>query len=65
MPNRSAIQHLNRALDRGQLSMRAYDRCLRLAWTIADLAGNQSPTTEDVTQALYFRGSDNPMEPVF
>jgi magnesium chelatase family protein len=65
MPARASVLNLNRALDRGQISMRAYDRCLRLAWTIADLAGNSSPTADDVTKALFFRGSDNPMEPVF
>jgi len=64
MPAKSAVYNLNRALDRGLLSMRAYDRCLRLSWTIADLAGNSSPTVDDVTKALFFRGSDNPMEPV-
>lgn len=65
MPARASVLNLNRALDRGQISMRAYDRCLRLAWTIADLAGNSSPTADDVTKALFFRGADNPMEPVF
>lgn len=65
MPAKAAMVSLNRALDQGSISMRAYDRCLRLAWTIADLEGHVSPTIEDVSQAIYFRGSDNPMEPVF
>jgi len=46
---------LDRAVDRGQLSLRGYDRCLRLAWTIADLAGRTSPTRDDVGLALSLR----------
>ena len=65
MPSSGAMQNLNRALSKGAISMRAYDRCLRLAWSIADLAGHTSPTKEDLAQAVYFRGSDNPMEPMF
>lgn len=65
MPSQKSMQSLNRALEKGSISMRAYDRCLRLAWSIADLAGHQSPTKEDLAKAVYFRGSDNPMEPIF
>ena len=65
MPPSNAMLGLNRALDKGLISMRAYDRCLRLAWSIADLAGHATPTKEDLAQAIYFRGSDNPMEPMF
>jgi magnesium chelatase family protein len=39
--------------------MRGYDRCLRLAWTNADLAGTEYPTAFDVSQAMYLRGPDN------
>jgi magnesium chelatase family protein len=46
---------LDRAVDRGLLSLRGYDRCLRLAWTIADLAGRISPTRDDVGLALSLR----------
>ena len=46
---------LDRAIDRGLLSLRGYDRCLRLAWTIADLAGRTSPTRDDVGLALSLR----------
>jgi magnesium chelatase family protein len=42
--------------------MRGYDRCVRLAWTIADLAGNHSPTVENICEALILRGGDNPLE---
>lgn len=48
------------AVDAGRLSMRGVDRCLRLAWTLADLAGHDRPTLEDVTGALTLRtGGDH------
>jgi magnesium chelatase family protein len=43
------------ALDQGRLSARGFDRVLRLAWTLADLAGRTVPATEDVAEALFFR----------
>jgi magnesium chelatase family protein len=46
---------LERAMDRGALSMRGMDRVLRLAWTLADLAGRERPTTADVGAALALR----------
>lgn len=42
-------------LQRGQLSARGFDRVLRLAWSIADLAGRTSPAAADVAEALFFR----------
>lgn len=62
MPGKTAVVKLNQALDKGLISMRAYDRCLRVAWTIADLHGHESPSEQDVAQAIFFRGADNPME---
>ncbi|HET8958321.1 MAG TPA: ATP-binding protein, partial [Microcella sp.] len=46
---------LDRALERGALTMRGYDRVLRLAWTVADLAGATTPSLEHVGAALYLR----------
>ncbi|MBX3098803.1 MAG: YifB family Mg chelatase-like AAA ATPase [Salinibacterium sp.] len=46
---------LDRALERGGITMRGYDRVLRLAWTIADLAGATQPTPDHVNQGLYLR----------
>jgi magnesium chelatase family protein len=43
------------AVDRNQLTVRGYDRVLRLAWTLSDLAGRERPSVEDVTQAMQFR----------
>lgn len=51
---------LDRALARGALTMRGYDRVLRLAWTISDLAGRDRPRRSEVAQALLLRGSDTP-----
>lgn len=44
------------AMERGALTMRGVDRCLRLAWTLADLAEHDRPTREDVAGALILRG---------
>ncbi|GAA4423398.1 YifB family Mg chelatase-like AAA ATPase [Georgenia halophila] len=46
---------LERALDRGALSMRGLDRVLRVSWTLADLAGQDRPTVTDVGTALALR----------
>jgi magnesium chelatase family protein len=50
-----AMKPLRTALDRGQLSIRGLDRSLRVAWTLADLAGRTSPGLDQVTTALSFR----------
>lgn len=49
---------LDQALERGVISMRGYDRCLRLAWTNADLAGRDNVTAIDVAKAVVYRGGD-------
>jgi magnesium chelatase family protein len=46
------------ALDRGLLTMRGYDRCLRLAWTLGDLRGADRPDADDVGRALALRLPD-------
>jgi magnesium chelatase family protein len=46
---------LRTAVDRGVLSLRGCDRILRVAWTLADLAGRTSPGLDDVKTALSFR----------
>jgi magnesium chelatase family protein len=50
---------LDRAFERGVVSMRGYDRVLRTAWTVADLSGRTSPGADDVGRAasLRHRGS--------
>lgn len=49
---------IDRALARGSLTMRGYDRVLRVAWSISDLAGRERPGRGEVAQALLLRGSD-------
>lgn len=51
----AVMKPLSGALDRKQISMRGADRSLRVAWTLADLAGRTSPDLEDVSTALSFR----------
>ncbi len=46
---------LDRALERGGISLRGYDRSLRTAWTIGDLAGLDRPGREQVDLALSLR----------
>jgi magnesium chelatase family protein len=46
---------IDRALERGGITMRGYDRVLRLAWTLADLDGCTVPLAEHVGRALYLR----------
>lgn len=52
---RRTTEDLDRALERGRLTMRGYDRVLRMAWTIADLAGMVEPDVDAVGQALGYR----------
>lgn len=52
---RGVTDDLDRALDRGRLSIRGYDRVLKVAWTIADLAGRAGPGRDDVGRALLLR----------
>lgn len=49
---------LDRALERGSLSMRGYDRCLRLSLTVADLAGASRVTSEHMAKAVWLRGGE-------
>jgi magnesium chelatase family protein len=53
--SRQALQPAETYLQRGEISARGLDRVLRLAWTIADLAGRVRPELGDVAEALYFR----------
>jgi magnesium chelatase family protein len=46
---------LNTALEAGAISLRGVDRVLRVAWTMADLAGRQSPHAQDVEAAMTLR----------
>jgi len=54
----SVVMRLEKALAQGRISMRGYDRCLRLAWSVADLAGRAEPNEFDVAKAIFLRGSE-------
>lgn len=49
---------LDQALARGVLTLRGYDKTLRIAWSIADLAGKDRPERGDLAQALSLRGGE-------
>lgn len=49
---------LQNAFDRMGLSARAYDKILKLARTIADLAGEDNITSSHVAQAIQYRNLD-------
>lgn len=54
-PPAAVVGSLDRALERGALTMRGYDRALRVAWTLCDLDGATSPRAEHIDRALALR----------
>ncbi|WP_449385399.1 YifB family Mg chelatase-like AAA ATPase [Cellulomonas soli] len=52
---RELLADLDRAIDRGTLSLRGVDRVLRVAWTLADLDGREAPGRDHLGQALLMR----------
>lgn len=56
-PARKVTRPLDSAMDAGLLTLRGYDRCLRVAWTLADLAGRPAPDVSHTAQALTLRTS--------
>ncbi|WP_431868263.1 YifB family Mg chelatase-like AAA ATPase [Nocardiopsis eucommiae] len=48
----AGLRVLGRAMDAGQISARGVDRALRVAWTLADLAGRDRPTEEETSYAF-------------
>jgi magnesium chelatase family protein len=52
---RASLRLAERALERGALSVRGFDRVLRVAWTLADLGGRAVPGEDEVAEALGMR----------
>jgi magnesium chelatase family protein len=52
---RHATALLDKGLSTGAVTARGADRCLRVAWTLCDLANRPHPTADDVAAALEFR----------
>jgi magnesium chelatase family protein len=50
-----ALRAAERDMERGLLTARGLDRVLRVAWTVADLAGRDRPDAADMTRALELR----------
>ena len=49
---------VKKAMEKLQLSARAYDRILKVARTAADLGGSESIRIEDLAEAIHFRSLD-------
>lgn len=54
-PSATVTASIDRALERGGITMRGYDRVLRVGWTLADLDNADSPSADHIGQALYLR----------
>jgi magnesium chelatase family protein len=55
LPLPEGLQVVEESVIRGRLSSRGVDKVLRLAWTLADLAGRDRPAADDVAIALAMR----------
>ena len=54
-PPTAVLRPLVQGVDRGTLTARGFDRALRLAWTLADLAGRAAPGPDEVNEAVALR----------
>ncbi len=57
-PDAAGMEMLREAMNRLQLSARAYDRILRVARTIADLDGQESIQSQHLAEAIGYRNLD-------
>jgi len=51
-PRRAALTSLDRAMELGQVSARGADKIVRVAWSLADLAGQDEPGADQVNLAI-------------
>ena len=51
-PSPGSLTPIERAMDLGQISARGVDRVIRVAWTLADIAGIARPTINETSYAL-------------
>ena len=63
MPAAVELKVLERAIQHFQLSARAYHRILKVARTIADLAGSERVTGVHLREAISLRGLERPRAP--
>ncbi|MDH6122115.1 YifB family Mg chelatase-like AAA ATPase [Kitasatospora sp. GAS204B] len=54
-PAEGSLAEAEREMERGLLTARGLDRVLRVAWTVADLAGHDAPGAVEVRTALALR----------
>jgi magnesium chelatase family protein len=51
-PAPGALAHVERALERGQISARGVAKVIRVAWTLADMTGKPRPSRDECDTAL-------------
>jgi magnesium chelatase family protein len=51
-PESGALRSLDRAMELGQVSARGADKIVRVAWSVADLAGKPRPGSDEVSVAI-------------